>query len=99
MMRSERSSSMRTFGLMVLLAAVLAAPLASAGKTERPVSGVITAIDEDDRMIWVGPVAFYVPRDVYDFEDIEEGLFAIVYYVRSVDGRTAVKLEPHVRVR
>ena len=90
---------MRIFGLVVIVVALLAAPLASAGKTERPVSGVITAIDEDDRMIWVGPVAFYVPRDVYDFEDLEEGLFAIVYYVHTVDGRTAVKLQPHVRMR
>ena len=86
---------MRSLSLVLALVALLAAPLALAGNAERPVSGMITGVDEVDRFIWVEGVAFHVPSDVYDIEEAEEGLAAVVHYVKTPDGRVAVKLELH----
>ncbi len=80
-------------GLLVLAPA--SAPWAGAAKVlgqERPVSGPVTGIDLDDGYIWLGPMRILVPADVFDLEELDEGVKAIVDYVQSDEGPLATKL-------
>ena len=73
------------------------APLSSladdATTAARPVRGLIHAVDAENRLLLVGPMTFYVPEPVLDFDEVEEGLWAIVAYQQLGDRLTAVKVE------
>ncbi len=65
----------------------------------RPVSGAVTSIDEDDRVIYVEQVRFVVPPGVYDLEELEEGVRAIVTYHKGPEGRVADDIRIETRGR
>ena len=88
---------MRLACLLLVLALGLAfgsltAPAQAVAGQERPVSGVVNSVDELDLTLYVGPVQFYVPANVYDLEMLEEGDYAIVHFVRTRDGLVATEL-------
>ncbi len=81
-------------GLLVLApaSAPWAGTQARVAGQERPVSGQVTGIDLDDGYIWLGPMRILVPADVFDLEELDEGVKAIVDYVQSDEGPLATKL-------
>ena len=86
---------MRYTAILAALALSLA-PLSSLADdvtAARPVRGLIHAVDAENRLLLVGPMTFYVPEPVLDFDEVEEGLWAIVAYQQLGDRLTAVKVE------
>ena len=71
--------------------AVLAGPRHAAGP-ERPVSGLVMAVDDVDRTIYVGPVLLRVPSRVFDLERLSTGSFAVVHFERTADGLVATRI-------
>ena len=59
---------------------------------ERPVSGMVTGIDSDDRTIWVGPMRFNIPSGVFDLDELSEDAIVVVDYRRGEDGLVATGL-------
>ncbi len=88
-----------------IFACTLAGASAEAGSghatigQERPVSGVISGVDADERTIWLGPLRFYVPGSVFDLDELAEGDRAVVQYVQGADGlvATGLRLDTHPR--
>ena len=66
---------------------------------ERPVSGVISGVDAEEGTIWLGPLRFYVPGTVFDLEELEEGVRAVVEYVQGEDGLVATRIRLDTRPR
>ena len=87
---------MRYFAILAALALFLS-PLPSAAEdvttAARPVRGVVNAVDEENRLLLVGPMTFFVPEPVLDFDEVEEGLWAVVAYQQEGDRLTAVKVD------
>ena len=84
--------------LAILAALALSLPslqaLAQGATTAtRPVRGVVHAVDVDNRMLMVGPMSFYVPEAVLDFDQVEADIWAVVAYEQEGDRLTAVKIE------
>ena len=72
--------------------AVLAGPRHAAAGPERPVSGLVVAVDDVDRTIYVGPVLLRVPSRVFDLERLSTGSFAVVHFERTADGLVATRI-------
>ncbi len=79
--------------LMSLVPGTRAEPQGSAVSVARPVAGQVLMVDTIDREILVGPMLFHVPAAVYDIEEIEEGMSAVVTYSQLGDVLTATELE------
>jgi len=87
-----------------IMALTLSAVSARAGSNspaaqERPVSGVVSSVDLDERTIWLGPVRFLVPPNVFDLDKLAEGDRAVVGYVQGEDGLVATSLRRDTRPR
>ncbi len=85
-------------GIAILLFG-LAPAAVPAATIERPVSGVITGVDPDGQVIYLGSVRFEVPADVYDLDELPQGIRAVVHFTRDGQIRTATKISPDDRPR
>jgi hypothetical protein len=61
--------------------------------SQRPVAGVVNAVDPGSRTLTVGREEFVVPKDVYDLSSLAPGKAVIVHWQQRGRSRVATQVE------
>ena len=76
-------------GLLLLLTLALAPGPVAADGSPRPISGQVTAINQELRIVQLGLRTFDVPAHIEEFDELTPGLPVEIYY-EYVDGHSVV---------